>query len=279
MKDFTAAYGGLSFDTESTPAASIIGRMYREFTKKKVSVMSLSKMRSEADAKHTAGRSRRKLTEDITLQIDVEDVAAPDTMRETCIEVLWRLQLMTNGWAMTGVEEVDVPEGLNARVGKTRMCHLTEAMAYHQFVARKAAEHPGPEQVVVSWLLERDRQTRSKARSLLVEGLPWGMALRAARESHCLVLWNVGLPGIPQRQLDSSSHLRDRSPVSRSPHRQRDRRDKGKGKGKDQKKDKFCVRFNGKRGCTKKEKDCPDHGKHACSRCGDWRHGAAHCPK
>ena len=143
----------------------------------------------------------------------------------------------------------------------------------------REGRHTWPERVVVSWLLDRDRQTRSKARSLLVEGLPWGVALRAARESHCLVLWNVGLPGIPQRQLDSSNHLRDRSPVSRSPRRQRDRRDNGKSKGKDQKKDKFCVRFNGKRGCTKKEKDCPDHGKHVCSRCGDWRHGAAHCPK
>ena len=278
-KDFHAAYGGLSFDTESTPAASIVGRLFREFSKRKVSIMALEKVKSEADAKTASGKKQMKITPDVSFSFDVADTGPQDSMSKTCVEVLWRLQLLTNAWAMTGVEEMEIPEGMGTKPGKTRMCHLTEAVAYYQFVARRAAEHPGPEHIIVSWIIDRDRQTRSKARALVIEGLPWGTALRVARETHCLVLWNVALPGVPsiQQQSTQDRNSRKRSPPTRSPRRDEGKKRGGKG-GKNRGATFSCDRFNGKKGCTQRESDCPDQKTHKCSRCGHWKHGGYYCP-
>ena len=78
--EFNRAYDGLSFDTDSTPTAHIIGRFFREFKKRKVSVFPLHRMRSEAEIKQVSGLKKRKLTDDITIQIDGEDTALSSGM-------------------------------------------------------------------------------------------------------------------------------------------------------------------------------------------------------
>ena len=38
-----------------------------------------------------------------------------------------------------------------------------------------------------------------------------------------------------------------------------------------------CPRFNGRKGCAHKGRDCPEGLPHFCNLCGSWRHGAADC--
>ena len=37
----------------------------------------------------------------------------------------------------------------------------------------------------------------------------------------------------------------------------------------------LCPKFNWKKGCERRERDCPLHKKRACSKNRNWRHGAA----
>ena len=279
--DFKKAYDGLAFDTESMPSAALIGRLYREFTKRKVSIYPLRKVKSEADSKAASGKRQRKLADDITIQFGSEPTTTQDGECNSSLEVLWQLRLLTHGWVLAGTEVMEDP---TSRTGKkTRMCHLTDAISYHDFVARKASEHPGPEALKVHWLMDRDCQTRSKARSLVFEGYPWGVALRIAKDTHCLVLWNVGIPGIPQRQLASGPERARSMSLPRKSGPKKPTKSGGKeGKataGKDWRQQRKCPRFNGRKGCTARERDCPEKALHVCYKCGDWRHGAADCGK
>ena len=38
-----------------------------------------------------------------------------------------------------------------------------------------------------------------------------------------------------------------------------------------------CPRFNGKKGCTPRGRDCPEGKRHVCDKCGAWSHGASSC--
>eukprot|EP00973_Karenia_brevis_P003728 515144-Karenia_brevis.AAC.1 len=52
--------------------------------------------------------------------------------------------------------------------------------------------HPGPASATVAWIIERDRATRLKARSLHQSKWPWGEAVESAYTKHVAVLWTSG---------------------------------------------------------------------------------------
>eukprot|EP00971_Amphidinium_carterae_P333016 6467480-Amphidinium_carterae.1 len=72
-------------------------------------------------------------------------------------------------------------------------------------------EHPGPAHATIQWLLDRDMQTRAKARCLHQEKYPWAEALRVARETHLAVLWTSTGVGVshsaPQQVTPSDVHV------------------------------------------------------------------------
>ena len=78
--------------------------------------------------------------------------------------------------------------------------HLSQATHYHDFVYEKALQHPGPEDATITWVLDRDRQTGSKARELFADGWPCGEAIRKCFEVHCTVLWNLENVSVARRQ-------------------------------------------------------------------------------
>eukprot|EP00971_Amphidinium_carterae_P274524 5447534-Amphidinium_carterae.1 len=141
-------------------------------------------------------------------------------------------------------------------------------------------EHPGPAQETIRWILDRDRHTRAKARSLHIDGSPWCEALRVARETHLAVAWtstSIGVSSAAPRQimatdLHSQGVLSPRAP----PARQGDSM---------QSSTPSCSAFNSTSGCTQKQRDCPHRARHACSfikpdgtPCGNWQHSALRCP-
>ena len=289
-KDFEAAYGGMIFDTESTPGAALIGRWFREFrsSQRQISVISIHKMRSEADFKQLGTAKKQRLAEGLSLVQD-DRAHLPDISFDNAMRLLAAFRLMTNGWALTGYSDVESKsefDNQSREFIKVKNCHLKDAIGYYDFVFRKAQEHGGPDQAVIRWIIDRDRQTRAKARSLYAQGWPWGEALVQAKDVHCGVLWTVAGTGVsqarPQPVLPSMDATTDGQRVQ-SRRRQGERQQSGPQQGRRQQGEKkvklqtFCQAFNSASGCTKKGKKCP-HGKlHRCSKCKGFTHGASTC--
>ena len=114
------------------------------------------------------------------------------------------MKLLINMWTMTGAGLVDPKTEYDQQLRvfkKLRMCHMAQSTSYNDFFMRKSMKHPGPEFKTISWLTDRDRRTRSKARSLFQQGWPWGEAIIHARDVLCQVLRTCGAKGITDKQI------------------------------------------------------------------------------
>ena len=120
--------------------------------------------------------------------------------------------------------------------------------------------HPGPPKDTVAWLLDRDRQTRTKARTLIADGTPWSKALRLSWETHLGVLWTVGGVGVtqavPQPLIDRS--VSQAATLAHDQERKADRTCKPHTAGQ------CCPDYNAQTGCVK-QRNCPHGLWHACS--------------
>ena len=299
--EFDAAYDGLQFSAESTPVAVIIGRMYREFrgVKRLMTILALKRMRSEAEYKTVAATKKTDITERVAI-VEADEPRMKDVQFNTVLQVLLAFRLLTNGWAMTGTAKVDSRIEYDSAQGaykKVREIHLSQSTAYYDFVYQKCMEHPGSEGQIIRWIIERDRQTRAKARTMFTSGWPFGEALTNAREVSCAVLWTCGSPGIPRMQMavtnqDDAMDLDDDNSrdnysqvrkVRKRPAKKKNKGGKGgKGRGKgggQQNRKPSCEKWNSQEGCTRFGRDCPEQKAHVCSKCGSWQHIAADCRK
>ena len=203
--EFDKLYPDLSFDSESVPASPLVGRGFREFrdAKRQLSVLALRKMRSVADFQNQSATMTQQLTEGVALSWK-DRPRLPDITFHTLCQLLQAVGLMCNLWVLTGTEMVSSREHREEATHapkKVAQIHLTVATSYRDFILRKAIEHPGPMKLTIRWLLERDRQTRAKARAIYAAGYPFGEALLKARDHDCQVLWTCGAPGISTAQL------------------------------------------------------------------------------
>ena len=216
--EFETAYPGLEFDSESTPAVQLVGRVSREFkdAKRQISILALAKMRSVSDYMNLPANVKKQLAEGVEVTL-TDQPRLPDITFRTVLQLMHSMKLLCNLWIWTGAEKVDSKE----RPGeKVHMIHQTQAMSYGDFFMRKAMEHPGPARLTLRWLLQRDRQTRGKARQLYAAGYPFGEALLRARDFDCQVLWTCGATGIAEAQIavvpgaddDDVDMLEDREP-------------------------------------------------------------------
>ena len=76
---------------------------------------------------------------------------------------------------MTGTAKVDSKVEYDSAASaykKVRDIHLSQSTAYYDFVLQKCMEHPGREDQTIRWILDRDRQTRAKARTMFTAGWP-----------------------------------------------------------------------------------------------------------
>ena len=206
------------------------------------------------------------------VQLSIQgDVELPGHSFQSVLEVLLAIQILTHAWALTGTETVTSTEdpkltGLDG--------DYNEGMAYYGFALDKGMTHPGPPSETVTWLVDRDRQTRTKARTLVSEGCPWGKALRLAWEVHLSVIWTCGGVGVsqavPRPILDRASNAAASSIL------EEELAEESRLMPLD--KHQCCPDFNGPQGCTK-QKFCPHNLWHACTyvengvTCGSMYHG------
>ena len=177
-----------------------------------------------------------------------------------------------NAWALTGTE---VTEGTGEIKAKGLDGDYNDGIAYYGFVLDRAMAHPGPTRDTVAWILDRDRQTRTKARTLISEGLPWGKALRLSWETHLGVLWTVGGVGVTQ---GAPQPLTDRS-VAIAAAQAQEQQQRADRVCRPVTPGQCCPDFNGQHTCVK-QRNCPHGLWHACSfiyndgtLCGSTNHG------
>ena len=202
--EFDVKYDGVKIRTESTPAANIVARYYREFRgpKRQIAIPPLKRMRSASENPCDPAIKRSRLADNAELlQKGMRDM--PDKFFFTVLEVLMAVRLMTNAWALTGTVEVESKVEFDQSAGKflkVPQVHLSQAIHYHDFVYEKAMLHLSqgcPEGTTITWILDKDRQTRSKARELFADGWPYGEAILKCLEVHCAVVWTIGSTGSP----------------------------------------------------------------------------------
>jgi len=284
----TVFYDAYHFSLESDIQAAdpMFARLYKEFRKWVNTVYPLQKVKTASQwvAVMSHSKEKKHLGGGWSISKDSE-AEIPDTDFQSPLSFLYALQVLCFALAQTGTEYVDSKIYPNTRV---RVAELTECLAYYVFVQEKAISFPGSGTQCVEWLLERDRQTRAKARSLFLDKYPYGEALRLARETHCAVLWtcgNVKAVGNPVPVITNHSQDGEQSP-------KRPRREEhgssvvsSPGPSPQPRYIKCCPAFNGDGCSAKKAKECPDKLAHTCSfrlrdgkQCGAWQHGAKHCP-
>ena len=207
----------------------------------------------------------------------------PDTAFHSVLQVLRALHTLVHAWAITGTV---LRSSQKEQTQQVRDADLSECLAYHAFCVERAMNHPGPEYMTVRWLVELDRQTRSKARFLHLHGWPWGEALREAREKHLAVAWTNANTGISQGvpiSLPAVDDVDDVWPLeSHQPLAITNGPSTWGGQGALTVQD-CCPAFNSQSGCGRQQ-DCPHNKRHVCSWrkedgtiCGRWQHGRHIC--
>ena len=275
VEEFEKIYR-FAFDAEVTVCATQFARNLREFKKRAKTVEQLEKVKSEAQFFSVCATTKKsEFAAGWTLSKETIDI--PDRDLSTIPKILLAHKIMVNGWAMTGTMLVDSKLKPGTKV---RDAGYTQCIAYHDVVHLQSIVHPGPASTTACWIVERDRVTRTKARSLYKQGWPWGEALEETRNTTCAVLWTIGAIGVQDSavavtttrgEVPSFQQPANAAPVAKrvvhSEHRQN------------------CPRWNTKEGCAAKGSDCPLGQPHRCSfsngtdpACNAWQHKAIHCP-
>ena len=193
-----------------------------------MTLMQLKRMRSEAEFRSHPATKRQRLMgdKDDTFEITAREVVKmPDLDIQTLLQVNAAMKLMSNVWTMAGAMLVDSKTDFGRASGtykKVRMIHMSQSISYADFFMRKSMEHPGSEPKVVAWLIDRDRQTRSKARQLFQQGWPWGEALLHSRDVLCQVLWTCSEKDIAGRRRAQWGSRAGRQPSPGRPHKPRE---------------------------------------------------------
>jgi len=288
LNNFKNVYN-ITLDGEAVPSENLFGRLVREFKRNSISVYPLEKVKSATRFKTIIRKTERKIADGMSLTLHSPEEDSPKIT--STLEVLWSLRILCNGWALAGMAMRDSKLFPSTKV---RDAPLGECNKYFEFVWMKAMEHErtAGKNNSVTWLLERDRQTRAKARSLYDDGFPWTEALQESREKHLAVAWTIGesravMPDY-ESQIEKPSSSAAAAAAAVHPTtalgatpKSTAKAASGENPNKKPRLDtaNFCRNFNDHRGCTRKQRQCPNRMEHKCSKCGAWQHGAVACPR
>ena len=276
----------LQFDDSAKPAPALFARLFREFKRGCLSVHDLRKVRSVSDCPTDthAERKRRSLGGGVELSFPQEQELDQATPFASLHEFLWKLQVLSQGWAVAGLS----PKPSRLDKGNVSDADYQLCMAYVHFVQVAVMRHGGTQPQVLAWVADRDRQTRAAARQLAQEGYPFGEALQVAREQKVAILWTcsqinassaaavvpaktLGTPAIHEPAVVAQAKPRVEIP-------------KVVKQGDSSIKETDCCREFNQGGCVRKQKQCPHKKKHVCSNrlaaglCGSWQHNKTTCP-
>lgn len=276
----------LQFDDNSKPAPALFARLFREFKRGCLSVHDLRKVRSVSDCPTDmhAEKKRRSLGGGVELTFAQEQELDHATPFASIHEFLWKLQVLSHGWAVAGLS----PKPSRLGTGNVSDAEYQQCMSYVHFVQVAVMKHGGNQSQVLAWVADRDKQTRAAARQLAQEGYPFGEALQVAREQKEAILWTCSQINassaatvVPTRVPGSAA---SGGPQVAKATPQVDTGFKAAKKGENTLKASECCPAFNQGGCERKQKKCPDRLKHLCSAklagglCGSWQHNKSTCP-
>ena len=206
-------------------------------------------------------------------------------------------RVLCNAWALCGADLVDHPteKGDDGNPKRVRNIHLAQAQRYNDFLFEKALEFGPNKREVVTWVMDRGRQTRDQARTMYAKGLPWGDCLVACIETSRRFIWEISGVGIQDKvSLVRRQRQEDLYDADEPPKRGGGKGGRSKGRlsaekrppptktGKVDKRlqlisEKVCPDDNSQTGCARKQADCPHGLWHCCSKCGRRGHSALNC--
>ena len=268
----------LQFDDNSKPAPALFARLFREFKRGCLSVHDLRKVRSVSDCPTDmhAERKRRSLGGGVELSFAQEQDLDHATPFASIHEFLWKLQVLSHGWAVAGL----TPKPSRLGTGNVSDADYQQCMSYVHFVQVAVMRHGGSQAQILAWVADRDKQTRAAARQLAQEGYPFGEALQVAREQKVAILWTCS-----QINASSAAAAVPKVEAAAPPAaKAMPRVEKAAKTGDSSLKDKDCCPEFNQGGCVRKQKLCPKKLKHLCTAklsgglCGSWQHNKTSCP-
>jgi hypothetical protein len=250
----------LKLTPEVAPSDALFGRIYRELRRNTVSVIDLTKVRSAAEqAAHAPLAKRLKLSDSIALLTDdAGDIPASGPMNLLALLRKHRTLCLCFSLAGTTLKDSKLTPGT-----QTVDADLSELLAYHEYVTNAAIIQTMSASAAQAWIIDRDRQTRLKARTLYLENWPLAEALREAREKSLAVIWTI--------QSTPATTAAASTPAASAPH--------SASANSSAQPVTLCPMFNTDAGCTLRQKHCPHKGLHRCANCSSWQHAARDCPR
>jgi hypothetical protein len=229
-------------------------------------VIAIRKVQSLYKASQVAAKEEVSLGNHIKVQLQSE----PPPLKHT-IQYYFGLRILGNAYAIVGQHKVESAVTPSKQVVAAP---LSVNLDYADFCLRKASECAMAPDLQLQWLQARDEHTRSRMVELMRQNYPQGEALEKAL-AETELLWNAQTQQIHEQPSSGMTTSPASTPSKRS---ERTVRVLSTGQA-------ICKKRNDQRGCTAKERDCPDQKRHVCDVkkpdgevCGSPSHVRSQCP-
>ena len=260
------------------PAPQFRNRLFREVHMKTSRMVQVEKVQTMEDIKMSSEPDKLEIGASTVegSKLVLESVRKVSRKVTDCLEYLTALRILMQAYAYVGSHKV---VSRRDQAKQITFFPLEVAIAYvDETTMATIAMHTFTEKERLDWLRKRDEQVRGEMVAYINDGWPGGEALTRASE-RLAHIWMIreGAVATPLEGQEDRGQKR--------PHQEKGGKGQGKAAGKTQKgaqdKDKdalqgiqrvtihkgtkFCGAFNGRKGCTWNEKDCPQHAKHMCN--------------
>ena len=267
-------------DPSVRAAPHLRNRVFREFHAEAMTLHAVEKAVTLEDAKAPAEKVEVPISEASDARMSFQFVKPQRKQITTPLAYIAALRVITGIYAFCGSHKA----ASKRHPGRTvRFFPFGVGLAYCDQLMTKITKIRLKEEDKLYWLRIRDEATRSGMVRMVNDGWPAGEALEKAYEDEAS-FWRMKDDNVVAAPMEDDEKTRG----SHSGKRTRSRNPKSAINAKlpaqvtiDKNKVKWCGAYNSPKGCTRREKDCPQRGRHGCNiqvakgwACGDRNHSA-----
>ena len=207
QRDWDATYN-ITLDARLEPSDSLRGRIWREFSKRTLSVIEIKRVKSLLAQSAPNSSETVKLQDTSRGALSLSFAKDPDTPVKDIISYYWGLRILVNAWSFCGNFAAKGPDGR-----ESRFFSLSEGLDYADACLRDAMQYG---QGSVAWLYHNDMLTRGKMASKVRRGALAGTALKEAL-SECYLEWRAPSTGSMQDRTPEKRRISDVESLSPPP--------------------------------------------------------------
>ena len=266
------------------PAPQFRNRLFRETHMKNARMIQVEKVQTMEDIKMSSEPDKLEIGTSTMegSKLVLESVRKVSRKVTDCLEYLTALRILMQAYAYVGSHKVMSMRDQNKQI---TFFPLEVAVGYvDETTMATLAMRTFTEKERLDWLRKRDEQVRGEMVAYINDGWPGGEALTRASErlAHIWMIREGAVASSGEAQEDRGQKRprqdkggkgngkaagKSQKGTQDMPRDRSDRSDTMQGvqRASQHKGVKFCGAFNGKKGCTWNEKDCPQHAKHMCN--------------